>query len=290
MKVAFLSMDIEDWYHTTYLRGAREGAGPSMLDGVEEFAQILEEQGITATFFVLSCLANGLASTLRRLAARGHEIACHGDDHSLPNRQSDAEFTQRLKAARQTLEDVIGQPVVGYRAPCFALDETKVAMLGSLGFAYDASLIDFTGHRYYGRMQLNWPEITPGIRRAPGSDFLEFEISTLRWGGRQMPIAGGGAFRILPWPLTRRWTAAFLSSGRPYTFYIHPFECSALPSQTLPRETAAVQKLHFRMGRASVHDRIRRLIELLRSHDYRFATHKCVVDQLLQPPLAVSTG
>jgi peptidoglycan/xylan/chitin deacetylase (PgdA/CDA1 family) len=290
MKVAFLSMDIEDWHHTTYLPPSDVPPSTSMLDGVEEFAAILQEERVPGTFFTLSCVADRLKDTLRLLHAEGHEVACHGDDHTLPRLFTTSDFAGRISAAKLHLEDVVGAPVVGYRAPCFALDEEKLEQLPRLGFVYDASWIRFVGHPLYGHMRLDhWPEVAPGMRMAPAAPhpgFVEFEVPSLAWRRWYLPIAGGGSFRIVPWSVTRRWLARFLATGRPYLFYIHPFECSSA-HQRLPRSTGVAGRLRFNIGRAEVGRRIRWLIALLREHGYAFATHREAATALLAQQAAV---
>jgi peptidoglycan/xylan/chitin deacetylase (PgdA/CDA1 family) len=277
MTVALLSMDIEDWYHTTYLVGASRGDGQSMLDGVRRFAALLEEQDVTGTFFVLSDLADELAPVLRSLSDAGHEIACHGDDHSLPNRQTDQLFRQRLYKARLKLEDVVGVPVVGYRAPCFALDDSKLESLADMGFLYDASWINFRGHPLYGQMRLDgWAEVSPGIRQAPDGRLIEMEVSTYGWRGQRLPIAGGGAFRMVPWQITRHWLRSYLRSRHLYSFYIHPFECSGLPQRHLTIRAGYLARARFGIGRKQVPQRVRKLIWMLKNSGYGFSTHRDV--------------
>ena len=73
-----------------------------------------------ATFFVLGWIAERLPHLVREIDARGHEIASHGFQHRLSNQCTPAELLNDLKESRMLLEDQIGKPVYGYRAPSFA--------------------------------------------------------------------------------------------------------------------------------------------------------------------------
>lgn len=271
MKTALLSMDVEDWYHLEYFQhGAR--AGRSMLDGVSRFSDVLQSEGVRATFFTLGDLAESEPGLVRSLHAAGHEIASHGPDHALPSRLSTAEFVRQLENHKDALEQVVGAPVEGYRAPCFAVNREKVEHLPSLGFRYDSSWIRFAEHPLYGAMDLeDWDEVVPGVWQAPDADFLEFEVPTASVLGRRVPIAGGAYFRIFPWTLTRALLRRHLGQGGTYVFYIHPFECSAVPRLDGVAMSAGT-RLRFELGRGRTLTRLRRLIKLLRSEGFTFRT------------------
>ena len=152
-----VSVDVEDWYHgpTSAARfGTRNdvmnalGSVPQPERGLpylDAALELLAERKIRATFFWVAEYARRFPEALRRCAAAGHEIACHGLTHfpnfnpatKQPNFTPD-EFKARTTEARKILEDLAGQRVIGYRAPnayiaCWMLDA-----LEELGFAYDS--------------------------------------------------------------------------------------------------------------------------------------------------------
>ena len=49
-------------------------------------------------------------------------------------------------------------------------------------------------------------------------------MSAARFLGVQVPVPGGGYFRILPYWLTRAGLKQIERRGRPFTFYLHPWE------------------------------------------------------------------
>ena len=269
---ALLSMDLEDWYHLEYFKGAR-GNGYSMLDGLERFRSLLADERVPATFFVLGELVPRLSSTLRALSAEGHEIASHGPDHVLLHSMSPDDFAATLRVDKARVEDLVGHRITGYRAPCFSIDQRKLERLAELGFLYDSSWIRFSAHPTYGSMQLDhWPEIFPGVRRAPGSDFLEYEVSTAQLAGRSIPVAGGAYFRIFPWLLTRALLQPLLARGGTYVFYTHPFECSNTHLRAYPQGTSRLTRWRFETGRSQTLPRLRALISMLRRAGFEFST------------------
>lgn len=272
-RVALLSMDVEDWHHLEYFRGSATSGGASMLDGVQRFRAVLDEEGVPGTFFWLGDVAAGRGGELRALAAAGHEVASHGPDHALLTGRDPAEWAAELARHKDALEQELGGPVRGYRAPCFSMDRAKLQRLPELGFAYDSSWIRFDAHPLYGSMDLtDWAAPAPGVWRDPASGLVEFEATTRRIRGRTVPVAGGAYFRFFPWPVTRALLRPRLREGGAYTFYIHPFECSAVDAVPYPGGTGASTRLRFQLGRERTLGRLRKLIRLLRDEGFAFST------------------
>jgi hypothetical protein len=72
--------------------------------------------------------------------------------------------------------------------------------------------------------------------------FFEISVSCVTIGSRGLPWGGGGYFRLLPYPVFRRGVSHILRSGRPYVFYIHPWEID--PDQ--PRVEGLPRPYRFR--------------------------------------------
>jgi polysaccharide deacetylase family protein (PEP-CTERM system associated) len=66
----------------------------------------------------------------------------------------------------------------------------------------------------------------PGVLLAPSKRALvEFPMSAASFMGVQVPVSGGGYFRILPYWVTRTGLRQINDThGRPFTFYLHPWE------------------------------------------------------------------
>ena len=86
-------------------------------------------------------------------------------------------------------------------------------------------------------------EPRPHVLTTPGGgQLVEFPISVLRYGRFEIPVAGGGYFRLFPYRFTR-WALRRLNrQQQEFVFYVHPWEVD--PAQ--PRISAASAVSRFR--------------------------------------------
>lgn len=224
------SIDVEDYFHVAALAGAvsRE-SWPAREYRVERnthrILSMLDNRGVHGTFFVLGWVAERSPGLVRSIATAGHEVACHGFSHQLIYRQLRDEFLQETTRAKRHLEDVIGEPVLGYRAASFSITRDSLWALDvllDLGFAYDSSIYPIRHDRY----GIPGASPEPGRVTAPSKRTLvEFPMSAASFFGVRIPVSGGGYFRILPYWLTRAGLRQINErAGRPFTFYLHPWE------------------------------------------------------------------
>lgn len=273
-------MDIEDWYHLDYFDQAVCDCSLSLLDGVKVYRDILARYDIRSSFFVLGELIAPLRNELRELAAYGHDLGVHGWEHTLPMKMTVDEFSSDLQRAKKVLEDSIGMPVQGYRAPCFSLDRDRLNRIRAAGFEYDSSRILFSNHPLYGTLDLDdFVQISPNIYR--DDTFFEFQISTLPIAGQNFPVSGGGYIRIFPWFLMRRLIKSYLQQNELYIFYIHPFELSPKSSPPMPKGSGLPVHFRFKLGRSSVVGKLTALIDLLKANGFRFMTFSALRQDLL---------
>jgi polysaccharide deacetylase family protein (PEP-CTERM system associated) len=259
-QINMLSIDVEDYFHVSAFEKV---CAPSSWEerewrfqsNTERVLALLEEHNLHATFFVLSWVAERCPALIQRLVDAGHELASHGHGHRRVNTLSRAEFRNDIRRAKDYLEQVSGQQVLGYRAPSYSISrETAWAFdeLLEAGYRYDSSIFPVR-HDFYG--MADWPRFAGyAVKHADGSwqpgtpgegqVFLrELPISTLRLGGRNLPIAGGGYFRLLPYSITRLGLRHINKVDRqPFVFYLHPWEFD--PHQ--PHMQGAGWKSNFR--------------------------------------------
>jgi len=224
------SIDVEDYFQVAALASAVSRESWSTREyrvegNTHRILSLLDTRGVRGTFFVLGWVAERSPALVRSIAAAGHEIACHGFSHQLIYRQSRDEFLQETTRAKHHLEDVIGQPVLGYRAASFSITRDSLWALDvllDLGFAYDSSIFPIRHDRY----GIPGASPSPGRVTAPSQRTLvEFPMSAASFLGIQVPVSGGGYFRILPYALTRAGLRQINErEGRPFTFYLHPWE------------------------------------------------------------------
>jgi polysaccharide deacetylase family protein (PEP-CTERM system associated) len=277
-RYAVLSMDVEDWYHLDYFAGLAPDRSSSLLDGLDVYLSLLERHSIRTTFFVLSELADHLGSTLRSMAAAGHEIASHGVAHKRPLKMAVEAFADDLRQSKAQLENVVQRPVEGFRAPCFSMDRARLEEVRKAGYTYDSSRIDFTGHPLYGSLNIDdFHAVVPGHFVQQG--FHEFEVSTLPVLGKRLPVSGGGYLRIAPWAIMRPLIQTYLQSSQLYVLYIHPFELSPRPLPAAAAKLSFPQRLRFGLGRAGVARKLEKLIGLLKKRGFSFVTFRDLCHQ-----------
>ena len=222
----------------------------------ERLLALFERAGVQATFFTLGWVAERHPALIRRIVAAGHELASHGHGHELVDRLGEAAFRADVRRARAVLENAGGVAVGGYRAPTFSIGaRTPWAfdVLAGEGYRYSSSLYPVR-HDLYGS-----PDAPRLPHRVAGGALWEFPMTTLALFGRNLPVAGGGWFRLLPYPLFRAaLRRCHAAEQRPSVFYTHPWEID--PGQ--PRVAGAPARARFRhyTGLAATERRLGRLL------------------------------
>lgn len=223
-----LSVDVEEYYHgIEFSQSLGPGVSrlPSRVVGqTERLLDLLDEHGARGTFFVLGVVASRFPRLIQAITRRGHEVACHGWDHTPLWALDAAGFRQDVRWARRAAEDAAGGPVVGYRAPNYSLRPDMAWVFPTLeeeGYLYDSSIHPIAHDRYGHPDAPRFPYRVPG--RA-GGGLWEVPVGTARVGGRNVPL-GGGFFRLFPLALLRGGIARINRvDGRPCLLYVHPWE------------------------------------------------------------------
>jgi len=224
-----LSFDVEEWFHNTslekYIERSRWEACESTIErNVRALLFLLKEKGVFATFFTLGWIAERHPGLVREISGAGHEIATHGWSHTRAYQQTPEEFEAELRKSADLLEKITGQPVLGHRAACFAITPDTRWVIEALergGFAYDSSIFP-VAHDRYG--MVGAPRFPYILRRNGARNLVEFPPSTWRFMGTNIPIAGGGYFRLYPYALTRFFIRDLNRRGHPAMVYLHPPE------------------------------------------------------------------
>jgi polysaccharide deacetylase family protein (PEP-CTERM system associated) len=221
-----MSIDVEDWFQVENLKAvvARDTWDERDLRverNTDRMLELMDERGVKGTCFILGWVADKCPALIKRIAAAGHEIASHGYGHDLIYSLTHEQFREDIRRAKALVEDQTGARIRGYRAPSFSITDWSIDILQEEGFEYDSSAFPTVAHDRYGKltaMDAGKPitELRPG--------FHEVCVSTLQLGSRGLPWAGGGYFRLIPYPVFKRGVAKILKDGGPYVFYIHPWE------------------------------------------------------------------
>jgi polysaccharide deacetylase family protein (PEP-CTERM system associated) len=234
------------------------------VPGTRRLLRLLEERGTRATAFVLGSLAAEYPALVREIRAAGHEIAAHGHLHRPVYQLSPQEFRRDVVQAKDVLEGLTGEPVLGYRAPWFSITRRSTwafEILAEAGFRYDASVLP-VHPRFYrvpGWDGAGYPARFPGPIECRAGRLLEIPATTLRIAGLTVPAAGGIYLGILPHLLFARAIRAANRLGQPGVLYLHPHD---LDDGAFPpgRPSERVLGRILAAGRRHAESRIRRIL------------------------------
>jgi peptidoglycan-N-acetylglucosamine deacetylase len=257
-----LTVDVEEWYHTCLVPGyVHPEDRPPLRQELDwllpELLEMLAEAGCTATFFVLGEVAEHRPGRVREIAEAGHEIGSHGYLHLRATERSPRAFAADLRRSKALLEDLLGEPVLGFRAPEWSLrrlGSSRLPLVAEAGFVYDSSLApcplagSTTNPRFPSRLSWN----------GSGSELLEFP--PLTFGGPLRIPAGSWTGRLVS---PERIALAALDhrdeGGLPIAV-VHPWEVSGRPT---PGRLTGLAKFVHETGRLGFEQRFRELLHAL---------------------------
>lgn len=281
-----ITVDVEDWFQVENFKSwisysswdskesRVERNTHSLLDMLDSFDDASE---IQATFFVLGWIAKRFPSLIREIHKRGHEVASHGYRHILCYQQSKEDLKNDLIDSKKLLEDIVGVPVQGYRAPNFSINHDILRMIEDSGYQYDSSFNSFSMNSRYGHLDLSTKDKSMIVYRVSNS-FYEIPISNLKIFKNKisLPVGGGGYFRLLPFPFFKIGVEIALKKEHAYLFYLHPWEID--PGQPKVNEASFIFKFRHYLNLNSTKSRLERLIINFKS--CRFMTCMGMIEEL----------
>jgi peptidoglycan/xylan/chitin deacetylase (PgdA/CDA1 family) len=104
---------------------------------------LFDRLSVPATFFAVGRDLDDVqaGAALRQLAARGHEIGNHSQDHRYDlTRCSRDEMRAQVADGAAAIERATGHKPLGFRAPGYTVTDTLLSVLGELGVTYDSSV------------------------------------------------------------------------------------------------------------------------------------------------------
>ncbi|WP_447602463.1 XrtA system polysaccharide deacetylase [Nitrospira sp. Nam80] len=223
---------------------------------------ILARHDVRATFFVLGWVGERFPRLVKQIASAGHELASHGYGHELITAQTPSAFRDDVRKAKCILEQLVSQPIHGYRAPSFSITKTTtwaLSVLAEEGYLYDSSIFPILHDRY--GISNAIPHIHM-IKTESGS-LWEVPPSVVRLLGLNVPVAGGGYFRLYPY-FVLKWLLRHLDKeNMPLVMYLHPWEFD--PEQ--PRmDGPLVSRIRHYLNLSKTETRLNMLLE-----DFDFA-------------------
>jgi polysaccharide deacetylase family protein (PEP-CTERM system associated) len=241
-----MTIDVEDYFQVsafakTISRDSWPAQDCRVERNIDRILSIFDEKKVKATFFTLGWIAERYPAMVRRIINNGHELASHGYGHLRVSDQHAGEFVDDIMRSKLLLEDIGGQPVLGYRAPSFSIGSANLWALDLLhdaGYRYSSSIYPVE-HDHYGM-----PDAPRFAFYPNGKDgLLEIPVSTIRLYEKNYPAGGGGFFRFFPYIMSR-WLLRQVNKHdrQPAIFYFHPWEID--PDQ--PRQSGITLKTRFR--------------------------------------------
>ncbi|HEV8581993.1 MAG TPA: polysaccharide deacetylase family protein [Thermoanaerobaculia bacterium] len=259
-----LTIDVEEWYHTClvpdYVHPEDRPLLPEELDWLlPELLEGLAEAGRTATFFVLGEVAKRLPRRVREIAEAGHEVASHGYLHLRACERPHDAFRSDVERSKNLLENLLGEPVLGFRAPEWSLrclGSSRLPLVAEMGFLYDSSL---TPCPLAGR--LDNPRFASHLTwqgSGSGTELLEFP--PLTFGGTLRLPAGSWTGRLVnPERLVRAALDHAAEGGLPVEV-VHPWELSGRPT---PGRLSGLARFIHETGRLAFAPRFRELLRAI---------------------------
>lgn len=235
-----------------------ERYAPRVPEATGHWLEFLARHDARATFFAVGNVVRRNPDLIRTIRAAGHELACHTSEHLPLDRQTALTLREDLHRNRSELEDLIGDGVVGFRAPIFSLGQSAewaFDVIRELGFRYSSSVLPATGLLH------GWDRFSTAAVRLP-SGLWEFPLTTGGLLGLRVPFAGGVYFRLLPLWVLRRWFRSAARSGQPIVSYFHPYDLDTAQERFQHPELGGSRILNQLMyiGRGSLVARLDRLV------------------------------
>lgn len=257
--------DIEDWQQSVY--DFDRAVSNRVVRNTSRLLDILDTHKVKGTFFIQGMVAEKFPQLIRSIAQAGHELASHSHTHRMIYNLTEAQFRAEMQRSVGLLEDISGTKVIGFRAPTFSVRDDILDWycdaLREQGIIYDSSIMLATVRRCYG---FSDDSILQRIAER-GLDCYPMSVS--RVFGKNLPVMGGGYFRIYPYWLSR-WLARDLNPNTSI-FYMHPYELDTHEHHEVGQHVNIPLKMavHQFARRSSIPGKLNKLLQ-----DYPFSSFR----------------
>lgn len=129
--------------------------------GLSNALGFFEERGVTATLFTIARDLDDPAKRplIEEAVRRGHEIGSHSTTHRRLSGLTTDQKREEIAGSRRRLEDALGVPVSGFRAPEFDVDAESLGLIAEAGYRFDSSV--FPNAASAKRLGGRRPEVVP---------------------------------------------------------------------------------------------------------------------------------
>ena len=226
--------------------------------------ELLSEYDCKATFFTVGWVAERYPDLIREIADAGHEIASHSYWHRRVSDLTPEEFREDLHRCKDVLEDISGTAVLAFRAPTYSIiksNEWAWDVLIDEGFQTDSSVFPIH-HGRYGNPSAN--RFLHEIHRGNGT-LIEFPLSTIRFGGNNVPIVSGGYLRFFPYSFTKYGVDRLNNvEKKPAIIAFHPWELDV--HHPMP-QVSALKRIRHKINIGTTEKKLQHLLK-----DFQFGT------------------
>jgi polysaccharide deacetylase family protein (PEP-CTERM system associated) len=282
------TVDVEDYFQVSGFEGSIDRNSWSKFESrvvpsTRRLLELLLKSNVRGTFFVLGWIADRYPTLVQEIDKCGHEIGSHSYWHSLVYEQTPAEFREDLKRSRNAIEDITGKPVVAYRAPSFSITQRSkwsLEILVEQGFTMDSSIFPIHHDRY----GIPNAQRGPHILSTPSGEIWEFPPTVTRLSGMNIPVGGGGYFRLFPVAWTSYWLRRVqVIEQVPVMFYVHPWEIDA--DQPRLRAGGLIARFRHYVNLARTENKLNRLLSEISFGSMSEALTERFGNQSLNPPV-----
>jgi polysaccharide deacetylase family protein (PEP-CTERM system associated) len=241
----YLTIDVEEHFQVSAFENVLSTTSWSahhsrVQKNTRVLLDLLDQYATKATFFIVGWVAERHPDLVMEIRSRGHDIGCHSYMHKKVYTLTPDEFRADTNKAKEIIEKILGEQISGYRAPSYSITSKSLwalDILEELGFKYDSSIFP-VHHDNYGI-----PDAPRFKYHHTKQNLIEYPISTAKVFGYNVPVAGGGYFRLFPYWLTKQLLLKInTQEKKPFMFYLHPWEVD--PDQ--PRINNASMLSRFR--------------------------------------------
>lgn len=241
---------------------------PVFETGMRHFLDFFAANGVKATLFVIarSVLDRRKRPLIEEAVRAGHEIASHSLTHRYLTRIDTAAKRQELGESRDLLEQELGVPVVGFRAPGYRIDRESLELLAEYGYAWDSSV--FPTAKFAAALGTPVDRLASPHEPVPGSRLVEWPMPD----HRPFPLPFNPSYTLIlgDW-LFRGGIKRYRAHGRPLSLLFHLIDLAApLPSDRLRGLTSRVFTLS-NLGAEAKRRRCQTMLEQVRAN-YRIMT------------------
>ena len=225
--INFLTFDIEEWFRANYnyVKIPNKIEDINLESNVDRLIEICDKYNVKSTCYVLGDVAKRNLRIVKKLFDNGHEIASHGNAHKQVCSMSQKEFKEDLHSSTCILEQIIGEKVVGFRAPSWSIKKENIEWfyetLKEEGYVYSSSVYP-AKHKLFG---------IEGFTKTPhyptDHNILEIPQSLTNIFGFQCGYAGGAFLRLFPHWFIERSIKRSNDKNEPVFLYLHPREIDA---------------------------------------------------------------